>query len=83
MDRSSWKITEKGLHRTLSFASFSELGRFVAELGPEADAMDHHPDLEVKRAVQLSVYLITHDVKRITEKDSILAGKIDRLYENY
>jgi len=83
MDRSNWEITEKGLHRTFRFESFSELGRFLAELGPVADGMNHHPDLEVRKAVQLDVYLITHDQNKITGKDETLAAEIDKLFERY
>lgn len=77
---SNWQLTEKGLFRSLRFESFRALTHFLAQLAPVADALDHHPDCVIRKAVVLDVYLITHDQKSVTEKDYNLAREIDKLY---
>jgi 4a-hydroxytetrahydrobiopterin dehydratase len=79
MDNSNWELTEKGLFRSLRFESFTALTQFLAQLGPVADALDHHPDCVIRKAVILDVHLLTHDQKKVTEKDYGLATEIDRI----
>jgi 4a-hydroxytetrahydrobiopterin dehydratase len=83
MDVRNWIITDKGLFRSLSFQSFTALTQFLAELAPVADKLDHHPDLRIRKAVVLDIWLITHDSGTITEKDTELAAVINRLSESY
>lgn len=80
MECSGWELTEKGWYRCLRFNSFSALTAFLAELGPVADAQEHHPDMRIRKAVLLDVYLFTHDAGCVTAKDERLAAEIDRLY---
>lgn len=77
---SNWELTEKGLFRSLRFDSFTALTQFLGKLGPIADTLDHHPDCVIRKAVILDVHLITHDQKKVTEKDYNVAREIDRLY---
>lgn len=83
MDVSHWKLTDRGLFRCLSFASFTKLTEYLAELGPVADAMNHHPDLVVRKATYLEVCLLTHDQQKVTELDYELAKRMSDLYEMY
>ncbi len=83
MDLPHWKLTDRGLFRCLSFASFTKLTEYLAELGPVADAMNHHPNLVVRKATYLEVCLLTHDQQRVTELDYDLANKMSDLYEMY
>lgn len=80
---SHWKLTDRGLFRSLSFESFTQLTAFLAELGPIADTQNHHPDLVVRKARLLDVYLITHDQQAVTVLDHTLAKSIDELAESY
>jgi 4a-hydroxytetrahydrobiopterin dehydratase len=77
---SNWELTEKGLFRSLKFESFTVLTQFLGKLAPIADARDHHPDCVIRKAVILDVHLITHDQKKVTEKDYNLSREIDRVY---
>lgn len=77
---STWELTEKGLFRSLRFDSFTGLTQFLGQLGPIADALDHHPDCVIRKAVILDVHLMTHDQKKVTEKDYNLAREIDKMY---
>lgn len=79
MDVRDWLTTEEGLKRTVKFESFTALTAFLAELGPIADAADHHPDCVIRKAVVLDITLITHDKGRVTEKDVALAEQINSL----
>jgi len=83
MDMSNWKLTDHGLFRSLPFESFTKLTAYLAELGPIADELDHHPDLSIRKARYLEVYLITHDRQQITEQDHGLAKIMNDLYESY
>lgn len=83
MDMSHWKLTDRGLFRSLLFENFTQLTAFLAALGPVADALDHHPDLTVRKARYLDVYLITHDQQQVTDLDYDLAKKMDELFESY
>jgi 4a-hydroxytetrahydrobiopterin dehydratase len=51
---------------------------FVRRLVAPAEAMDHHPDVDV-RYNKVSVMLSTHDAGGITENDLRLAETIDGL----
>lgn len=83
MAANDWNLTENGLRKVLIFNSFSELTGFLARVGPEADARNHHPDLRVFRATHLEIHLITHDAGTVTDKDYALAEVIDRIVEEF
>lgn len=83
MDVRNWIVTNDGLFRSLSFPSFTALTQFLAELAPIADELNHHPDLQVRKAVVLDIWLITHDSNSISEKDTELASVINRMLESY
>lgn len=83
MDVRNWIVTDEGLFRSLSFSDFTSLTRFLAELAPLADELDHHPDLRIRKAVVLDIWLITHDSGTITGKDKELASAINRILTSY
>lgn len=83
MDSGSWRLTDEGLFRQFRFRTFTSLAEFLAEIGPIADARDHHPDIRIHKAVVLDVHLITHDKKAVTEKDYALAEAIDAVFERW
>jgi 4a-hydroxytetrahydrobiopterin dehydratase len=51
---------------------------FVNRLTPEAEAMNHHPDLEISWAT-VKVIVTTHSEGGLTAGDFELAGRIDAL----
>ena len=51
---------------------------FVNRLTPEAEAMNHHPDLEISWAT-VKVTVTTHSEGGLTAGDFELAGRIDAL----
>jgi 4a-hydroxytetrahydrobiopterin dehydratase len=58
--------------RTGSFAKGVEL---VEEIGRLADAMDHHPDIDLQYPT-VTVRLISHDVSALSDRDVRLAQQI-------
>jgi 4a-hydroxytetrahydrobiopterin dehydratase len=72
---SDWRLLFSALHarfRTRSFAAGLEL---VNRIGEEAEAMNHHPDLDL-RYPHLNVRLTSHDSGGVTARDIRLARKI-------
>jgi 4a-hydroxytetrahydrobiopterin dehydratase len=74
-----WQETDTKLYRAFRFRDFSEAFAFMTRVALEAEKMDHHPKwTNVWNTVE--IWLSTHDAGDIvTEKDRVLAGKIDQL----
>lgn len=75
----TYDAARRRLVRVLTFADFREAFAFLTRVAFEAEAMDHHPEIEnVYHRVTLA--LATHDAgDRVTETDVALARRIDRL----
>ena len=82
IEKFNWQKKEEQIHKKFIFKNFDlaiDFFNFVAEA---ADAQNHHPDiLNSYRTIEIS--LTTHDEKKITEKDLILASKIDEIFGNF
>ena len=77
-DIPGWAFDGTQLTRTFTWPSFQEAVAFVDRLAIEADAADHHPDIDIRyNAVNLS--LSTHSAAAVTDKDFALAAAINRL----
>ena len=74
-----WKETDNKLYRRFEFRNFSEAFAFMTRVAIEAEKMDHHP-LWTNVWNTVEIWLSTHDAGNVvTEKDRILAQKIDAL----
>jgi 4a-hydroxytetrahydrobiopterin dehydratase len=73
----AWTVVDgHHLEREFSFPDFAEALAFVNRVGAIAEAEDHHPDLRLRwGAVTVTVW--THTVDGLTEKDFLLAAKVD------
>jgi 4a-hydroxytetrahydrobiopterin dehydratase len=73
---SPWQVAEGKLCKTFRFPDFIAAFGFMSRVALLAEALGHHPDW---RNVynRVMVELTTHDAGGITEKDFILAGKIE------
>jgi len=79
MDRiPSWTRDGGAIRRTLAFPSFAEGIRFVDLVAVEADALGHHPDIDI-RYTAVTLALSTHSAGGLTALDMELAARIDRL----
>lgn len=76
---SSWLHQENCLTKEYQFKNFSEAIAFVVRVGIEAEKANHHPDIDI-RWNRVLLRLTTHDAgNQVTEKDELLAKKIEEL----
>lgn len=73
-----WSFEQHKLYRRLVFDSFIEAFGFMAQVALLAESMDHHPEWSnVYNRVE--IYLGTHDVDGVSDRDFSLAEKINAL----
>ena len=77
-DAPGWSSDESRLTRTYTFASFPDAIAFVTRLAFEAEAADHHPDLQVNYR-KVTVVWSTHSAGGITAKDFAGARQSDMI----
>lgn len=73
-----WRILFHALHARFRTGDFATALRLVDAVGAEAEAMNHHPDLDLRYG-QLHVRLFSHDVSGVTPRDVRLARRISEL----
>jgi 4a-hydroxytetrahydrobiopterin dehydratase len=73
-----WERDGDAIQRTFELEDFKGSVDFVNRLTPEAEDMNHHPDLETSWN-KVTVSITTHSEGGLTENDFELAGRIDRL----
>ncbi|HTB51363.1 MAG TPA: 4a-hydroxytetrahydrobiopterin dehydratase [Ferruginibacter sp.] len=74
-----WKEEKNKLYRKFTFKDFSEAFAFMARVALAAEKMDHHPTW-TNTWNTVEIWLSTHDAgNTVTEKDKLLAKKIDAL----
>lgn len=73
-----WDRTKGKLHRTFTFADFSEAFAFMTRAALAAEKLDHHPDWS-NAWNKVTVDLVTHDAGGITELDLRLAAEMNRI----
>lgn len=76
-----WSRRGDTLVKTYTFPTFAEGIAFVGRVARIADAMDHHPDIDI-RYTKVTCTLSTHEPKGITRLDVALAEKIERAVED-
>ena len=72
-----WARRGDTLVKTYTFERFADGISFVDRVAIAADAMDHHPDIDI-RYTKVLIALSTHDAGGITKMDLELADKIER-----
>lgn len=73
-----WEFTGAAIRKKFAAPTFLEGIEFVRRIADAAEALDHHPDIDIRwRFVTLA--LSTHDPKGITDLDFRLAAEIERL----
>lgn len=77
---SNWKLSENNdlLSRRFELNSFSEALELVNKIGELAENQQHHPDINLGWGY-VEIYLSTHDIGGISDKDLTLAQAIDKL----
>ena len=73
-----WNLNGNSIEKTFKFKNFLESINFVNKVAAIAEKENHHPDIEINYN-KVTVSLSTHDEGGVTEKDFILAEKIEDL----
>lgn len=74
-----WYFLDNQIFRDYQFKDFKEALVFVNKIGNEAEAMDHHPDIVLHSWNKVKISISTHSEGGITDKDFLLAEKIELL----
>jgi 4a-hydroxytetrahydrobiopterin dehydratase len=73
-----WAEVDGALEREFEFRDFAEALAFVNRVGAEAEAANHHPDIEIHwNRVKLRWW--THVTGSITDRDHELAARTNTL----
>jgi 4a-hydroxytetrahydrobiopterin dehydratase len=73
-----WRLEGDALVRTVQLADFAAALALVVAIGDEAEAMNHHPDIDLRYdTVRLALW--THVAGGVTQYDVELAHRIDAL----
>jgi 4a-hydroxytetrahydrobiopterin dehydratase len=75
-----WERDGETIRKLYTFKTFADGIRFVDRVAVEADAQDHHPDIDI-RYTTVVLTLSTHSAGGLTSKDVELAETIDRLQD--
>lgn len=77
---SNWKLSENNdlLSCRFELSNFTEALALVNKIGELAEAEQHHPDINLGWGY-VEIYLSTHDIGGISDKDITLAQAIDKL----
>jgi len=75
----NWILKEHALEKEFQFLDFSQALEFVNKVGQIAEDMQHHPDIAIYQYCKVRIASTTHDAGSVTEKDHILARKIDEI----
>lgn len=71
-DHPDWARVGKSLVKTFAFATYPAAIAFVVKVGFAAEALDHHPDMQVTWR-KVHIVWTTHDAGGITALDEELA----------
>jgi 4a-hydroxytetrahydrobiopterin dehydratase len=74
-----WQREGDAIVKEFTLAGFTEATEFIAKLAAPANAMDHHPDVQLYRYKRVKILLTTHSAGGLTQNDFDLAAKIDAL----
>ena len=75
---SGWRLEGNQITKLFTFAGFPEAVRFVDSLVPEAEAADHHPDIQINYK-RVTLTYSTHSEGGLTDKDFAGAAMADRV----
>ncbi len=76
--RPAWFIENGQLTRTAQAKDFPTVMQWVDAIAEVAEAMDHHPDIDV-RWTKLRASVKTHDKDGLTTLDFDLAERVDEI----
>jgi 4a-hydroxytetrahydrobiopterin dehydratase len=71
-----WAVVGQALRKEFVFRDFAGAWAFMTRVAAEADRMNHHPDWS-NSWNRVVIELTSHDVERLTTRDTRLAAAID------
>ncbi len=74
-----WEEKNNTLSKEFVFVSFVNALSFVNAIGVLAEEMQHHPDILLHDYNHVRITLTTHNAGIVTDKDRVLAQKIDEI----
>ncbi len=78
---SGWKYKDSKISKEFQFKDFMGSLHFINSLAPFCEKIDHHPDVHIFYSKVL-FELQRFDVGgKVTNKDFLVAGEIERLYK--
>lgn len=75
---SGWSAEGNGIVKVFRFDGFDEAWEFMAAVAVVARRRDHHPDWSNSWGT-VTIKLVSHDVGRLTNRDTEMAAEIDKL----
>lgn len=73
-----WEQADTSVVRQFEFTTFPIAIAFVQVLAEIAEAMNHHPDIDIRHR-QVRIALSTHSAGGLTDLDFALAGRCDEV----
>ncbi|WP_153398109.1 VOC family protein [Ornithinicoccus halotolerans] len=73
-----WRMLAQALHARFLTGDFARGARFVQAVSEAAEEANHHPDVTL-RYPHVDISLLSHDVGRVTERDTTLASRISAI----
>lgn len=73
-----WRLEGGAIVRQMEFPSFAEAVAYVNRVATEAEAANHHPDIDI-RYNRVKLTLVSHDAGGLTERDIRMARTLDKL----
>jgi 4a-hydroxytetrahydrobiopterin dehydratase len=78
-DLPDWRVLQRRIEAAFRAPSFAAAAAFVGQVAAAADAVGHHPDVDLRYPGHVHVVLTTHAAGGLTDADADLAATISRL----
>lgn len=77
-----WPVDKQGrMVKTFTFKNYRMSFGFASQVALLAEKKNHHPSMTIDYG-RVTIVLISHDRKEITERDMDLAIQIDKIYRS-
>ena len=77
-DMQGWNYKDRQIGKLYELSNFKEALTFVNKVGEASEEMNHHPDIFIHSWNKVKITISTHSEGGVTEKDFILANKIEK-----
>lgn len=74
-----WNYKDEQICKEYEMNNFKDALDFVNKIGEAAEMLNHHPDIFIHSWNKVKITISTHSESGVTEKDFILAHRIEKL----